>query len=457
MIYQCHHLEKWANANIDLVEEVLEKNKKAVVVLAGASSSGKSYCARVLKQALEYSGHKALVISLDNYNVGLSGIIPNKVNVNYFDGKINNIKQIIARIKDIIYNVDFTKKYSDEVLINIKDNIKDLLSKEDLDKFIDALSKEWAMLNFDEPTVYDMEEASKDIKVLLSGGNINSKTYSKVVSERVPSNEIISGSDYDVYIVEGIYALTHYFLDGLKDIDAIKNFIDGNPKSLYLRRIIRDAKATSASSAFTTKNYFKYIIPSYHEYILPSSKNADIIFNNDMTFSEMRCGDLFDERLELKTNSKEVFDYLLNNSKLIDKAYQRDTYLVVDGEDAKNNNILRLRMKSFDEGKTYVPFSLVHKGAIKVRKDSRVIRPVNLLIKEDDFKKIWNNYIQCIDDFYRAGFKVGKINHRVRYDIIYKGQKLKISNIENSRYCIVFDDLINEEVVSEINEMINKL
>ena len=102
MIYQCHHLEKWANANIDLVEEVLEKNKKAVVVLAGASSSGKSYCARVLKQALEYNGHKAIVISLDNYNVGLSGIIPNKVNVNYFDGKISNIKEIIARIKDII-------------------------------------------------------------------------------------------------------------------------------------------------------------------------------------------------------------------------------------------------------------------------------------------------------------------------------------------------------------------
>ena len=454
MIYQCHHLEKWANANIDLVEEVLEKNKKAVVVLAGASSSGKSYCAKVLQQALEYNGHKSIVLSLDNYNVGLSGIIPNKVNVNYFDGKLKNIKEIIARIKDIIYNVDFTKKYSDEVLVKIKDNIKDLLSNEELETFIDGLSKEWALLNFDEPTVYDMAEASIDVKTLLNGGSINTKTYSKVVSERVPSNKIIDGNDYDVYIVEGIYALTHYFLDGLKNVDSIKNFIDGNPKSLYLRRIIRDAKATSASSAFTTKNYFKYIIPSYHEYILPSSENADVIFNNDMTFSEMRCGDLFDQRLELRTNSKEVFDYLLKNSTITDTAYQRDTYLVVDDEDAKNNNILRLRMKSYDEGKTYVPFSLVHKGVIKVRKDSRVIRPVNLLIKEEDFKKIWNNYIECIDDFYKAGFKVGRISHRVRYNITYKGQKLKISNIENNRYCIVFDDSANEEIINEVSKMI---
>ena len=70
MIYECHHLEKWAIANIDLVEEVLEKNNKAVVIIAGASSSGKSYCAKVLQQGMEYNNHKSVVISLDSYNVG---------------------------------------------------------------------------------------------------------------------------------------------------------------------------------------------------------------------------------------------------------------------------------------------------------------------------------------------------------------------------------------------------
>ena len=111
-------------------------------------------------------------------------------------------------------------------------------------------------------------------------------------------------------------------------------------------------------------------------------------------------------------------------------------------------------MNSFDEGKTFVPYNLVHKGVIKIRKDNRVIRPINLLIKQDDFEKIWNNYIECVDDFYRAGFIIGKINHRIRYNVTYKNQKLKISNIENSDYCIDFVEPVNEDIVKEIKKMI---
>lgn len=450
MLYKCHHIEKWTNANIDLVEEVLEKHQKAVIIIAGASSSGKSYSARILEQGLNYSGHKSVVISLDSYNVGLSGIIPNKVNVNYFDGKLPNMKEIINAIKSIIYNVDFDKKYSSSVLPKIRKAIQGYLSKQNLDKFMDALPKEWALLNFDEPTVYDMNEASMDVKELLKGNKIELKQYSKVVSERVETSTYLDGNDYDVLIVEGIYALTNYFLDGLVDVPTIKNFIDGNPKSLYLRRIIRDAQSTSASSAFTTKNYFKFIVPSYNEFILPSSNNADIIFDNDMTFQEMRCGELFDARLELKTSSKDAFEQLLKESEVSDIAYQKDSYFIVPGEDEKNMNTLRLRMISYDEGKTYVPYNLVHKGVKKVRRDNRIIRPINKLILKDDFSKIWSTQEECIDDFYRAGFIVGRVTHKVRYNVTYKKQKLKLSIIENKGYYVDFVEPVNEKIVDEI-------
>jgi hypothetical protein len=113
-------------------------------------------------------------------------------------------------------------------------------------------------------------------------------------------------------------------------------------------------------------------------------------------------------------------------------------------------------MNSLDKGKTYKPYNLVNKGVIKVRKDNRVIRPVNILIKEDDFPKIWSNYIECVDDFYRAGFVIGKINHRIRYNVTFKDQKLKISNIENSDYSIDFVEPVNEERVNEIKKLIEE-
>lgn len=454
MIYKCHHIEKWVNANLDLVEETLEKHSKAVIVIAGASSSGKSYSAKVLQQGIDYSGRKSLIISLDNYNIGISGIIPNKVNENYFDGKLPNMPLIISRIKDIIYHVDFDKKYSPEVLKEIKPAIADLLSKDDLEAFMSYLPREWSKLNFDEPTVYDMKEAAEDIKKLLKGEEIVSKQYSKVVSERLPDSPVIKGSDYDVFIVEGIYALTHYFLDGLKKVDTIKNFIDGNPKSLYLRRIIRDEKTTSADTAFTTRNYFKYIIPSYIDDIYPTCKNADILFNNDMTYSELRSGELFDARLELKTRSKAVFNYLLKNSLTTDVAYQRDEYFTISGENEDNVNILRLREISYDEGKTFVPYNLVHKGTKKVRKDGRVIRPINIIISKDEFPRIWATHAECIDDFYRAGFAVGEVVHKIRYNITYRNQKIKLSQVEGKGYLIDFDEPLNEGIVEEIKKLI---
>lgn len=450
MIYQCHHLEKWANANLDLIEESLEKGQKAVIIIAGASSSGKSYGSKVIANYAEHEGYHVVSFSLDNYNFGLSGIIPNKVNLNYFDDKLENMPLIRETIKRIIYNVPFDKKYDKEVLPKIKEALKDIIPSSSLDKFMDALPKEWALLNFDEPSVYDMAEAARDIKTLLSGGKVHAKEYSKVVSERVQCDEVLDGSNADVVVVEGIYALTDDLLEHLKGVNIIKNFIDGNPKSLYLRRIIRDAKTTSADTAFTTRIYFKYIIKSYNEIIYPSSKNADIIFANEMTFSEMRTGELFDDRLELKTKDKSKFEYLLKNSEITEKLYQRDDYFVVNGETEENMNVLRLRTVSYDEGKTFIPYNLIHKGLKKIRKDGRVIRPINVLVKPGEFDKIWSSEGECLLDFYRAGFVVGRVINKLRYNVIYKGQKLKLSDIETRGYYVDFDEPVNKQIFDEI-------
>ena len=137
MSYSFHHPDKWASANIDLIEETLEKEKKAVVFIAGASSSGKSYCARLLSRTLEKYSHHACIISLDSYNHGLSGIIPNKVNLHYFNGSLTHLDEIIKIIKDIIIKIPFSKKYDENTLNLIRPAIKDYFpDKDTLEKFL---------------------------------------------------------------------------------------------------------------------------------------------------------------------------------------------------------------------------------------------------------------------------------------------------------------------------------
>lgn len=453
MAFQFHHLDKWAFANLDLIEEALEKRKKAVVLVSGASSSGKSYSVEFLKDLLVKCGHSAYILSLDQYNVGLSSIIPEKVNVNYYDGKLKNLPLIEERIKKIIYDVPFDEKYTKPVLDRIAVEIKDIFADGDLDKFLELLNKEWLVLNFDEPTVYNLKEAANDVRDLLSGKKIKKKLYSKVVSERVESDEYIDGNDYEVILVEGIYALHHTLIDELNDVSCIKDFIDGDPKSLFLRRIIRDAKTTSADNVFTISLYFKYIIKSYFQTINPCRENADVILYNDMTFTEMRAGDLYTTKLEFHTFKEKAYRDILKDSEVIEKVYQKDVYFSVPNENRLYSNILRLRSVS-DDGVKYTPSSLVHKGIPKVRKDNQVIRPINVLLKEGEFFKVWNSESECLNDFLSAGFMIGPIRHKLKVKVNYHGQRLTIRKVRDDGYYIEFSTPPNEEVLESIKKII---
>ena len=180
MSFHYHHLDKWLCANLDLVEEALETHEKAIVVIGGASSSGKSFCARQLKDYLSHHHHRALILSLDQYDYGLSGIIPNKVQENFFKEPLPHLEEIEAAIKEIIYSVPFDKKYSEPVLQKIAPKIRPYFSSEkDFETFRKALPIEWKRLNFDEPSVYNLKEAAEDVNILYEGGKITEKLSEK--------------------------------------------------------------------------------------------------------------------------------------------------------------------------------------------------------------------------------------------------------------------------------------
>lgn len=454
MKYTCHHTDKWVFANIDLAEEQLEKRPKALIIIAGASSSGKSFLAASLKKSFERQGKRCLTFSLDQYNYGLSGIVPNKVNLNYFHSSLENMPEIRKRIKDTIINVPFDKKYDWDVLPKIKEEIRDLLPEDKLEVFINALHDEWKKLNFDEPTVYNLPEAAEDIKLLFDNQAIYSKNYSKITSERMPSNIIWDGKNYDVIIVEGIYALNPNFVTRVSSFSPVKNFIEGNPKTLFLRRIIRDKKLTSASSAFTISLYFKYILDSYRKTILPSKDEADIVLENDFSFNELREGDLYTSRDTFPVENIDGLQELKKNSKIENVSYQKDFYFTVPGEKLENQNLLRFRERSLDGGKTYVPGSLVHKGAPKFRMDNKIIRPINVLLDERDISEVWSSNDDVIFSFLDNGFEISKAEEKIKTKLNYKGQEFSLYEVRGKQAYLEIGANPKEEIVSEVKNIV---
>lgn len=454
MAFEYHHLDKFAYATLDLAEELLETERKAVILISGASSSGKSFSAEYLRDVLKENGHRALAISLDQYDYGLSGIIPNKVNANDFQKSLPHLPEIENRIRQIIIDLPFEDKYSQKTCAKIDGAIADLLTPEERERFILGLKREWALLNFDEPSVYALDEAARDVMTLFQDGQVQEKKYSKLISERVSSPTVLDGKDYDVIIVEGIYALDPTFVKALSSLKIIKGFIDGNPKSLFLRRVIRDNKSTGAPSSFTVSIYFKYIVKAYLETILPARESADIILNNEISFGELRAGDLFITRDAYPINNASAIGQLTSGGRILSRVREKDFYFVAPGENQEYNNILRFRESSVDEGVSYQPASLVHKGVPKARKDNKIVRPINILLDEKSIGEVWRSEEDCLNDFLQAGFSIDRVEKKIKTKLIYHGQALTLFEVEGRNAYLEFTGRYQKDADQEIRALI---
>ena len=111
---------------------------------------------------------------------------------------------------------------------------------------------------------------------------------------------------------------------------------------------------------------------------------------------------------------------------------------------------------SNNQGKTYFPSSLVHKGAPKVRKDNREIRPINVLLRENEITKVWKSEKDCLNDFMYAGFLVGKIEYKVKTTINYNGQSLTIREIQGQGSYVEINKPIIPSVIKEIKKRLSK-
>ena len=448
---QCHHLDRWEFMNLDMIEEVLEAHNKCAVLIGGASSSGKSFCAKNLKEILGAYGHPATIISTDSYNKGVTSIITDKVEKRAFKGNLPFKSTLLKIAFPIVRDTPFEEKFDAACCERIRQAASKLVPSDILTPYLEACQSEAEKLNFDEPDVYDLSHVAEDLKELFLGKRIHRREYSKVISEPVPSKDFIDGSRYQVFIVEGLYVLSSHLTKQLDRGTFIADFVEGSPKSLFLRRIIRDAKTTSAPNYYTIQMYFSNIVKSYNETIHPSAKNADLIFKNDMSFLELREGNLYTTKAKIEVNNPEFIAKLLTQGEILSTQQTRDIYLRGKDEPSDFNNLLRLREVSSDGGNTYVPSSLVHKGAPKARRDGKEIRPINVLLKEGEFFKAFTDEKDFLKRTSEAGLIVDRSVAKVKRKIRYNGYVLTLSAFENEGMMLEFSDPdIPQRVIDQI-------
>ena len=210
------------------------------------------------------------------------------------------------------------------------------------------------------------------------------------------------------------------------------------------------AKTTSADNCFTIGAYFKYIVPSYINGILPNKVKADCVFKNDMTFAELHSGDVYETKQKVRVQNAEMLKELLSVAKIVSIQKQRDIYFCGKDEEVTGENLLRLRTIFDDDKNEYIPTSLVHKGTIKSRKDNKITRPINLLIKEGDFFKIFKSEKDFVDNMKFAQFDIDRIVKKTRTRIKIGEQELTIDNIENEGVFIEFGNDVDFNIIQNI-------
>ncbi|EGG21789.1 uridine kinase [Cavenderia fasciculata] len=129
-----------------------------------------------------------------------------------------------------------------------------------------------ASYNFDHPSAFDWDYATRAIKELKSGNHFNIPTYCFKTHNRLEETTPIA--DIDVIIFEGILSL---YTQEIRDQMDIKIFVDTDSDTRLSRRVLRDIAERGRNLEGVLYQYEKFVKPSFDEYILPTKKYADVI------------------------------------------------------------------------------------------------------------------------------------------------------------------------------------
>ena len=254
-------------------KKVYASGKKFVIV-AGASSSGKSFVSNELNDFYKEHGKRCKVISADNYYKGIARTIVQKalINNNYDNVVKIKFKDICSLVRQTIIDTPYPQKMCEQNTSKIQKGLTQLFNKELATKLTKEIKTEFENINFDEPFAVDLKSLANDINKLSEGKSIIVPDYSFKTGEvEYYEKNKVNPKDYDVFVIEGIYSLLDEVVNNIKTDDKVLSAIDCDLKTLISRKLDRDI--TKGRSALTPEqtviSYLSQVIPSYYKYIYP--------------------------------------------------------------------------------------------------------------------------------------------------------------------------------------------
>lgn len=394
-------LNKWCN---DILKQVNKDNK--IILVAGASSSGKSYNANYLKEYMNNQNIKAFVLSTDNYYKGLTKIIFQKTLLEkkhlakHFE-KEEDFNKAYNFIRQTIMNKDFPDKFNCDTIQKLEKHFNFL--NQDKNEFVTELKHQYQIIDFDQPFCIDFNLLAKHIDLLNKGNEIIIPQYSFKTSEvTFDDKNLVKANQYDYIIVEGLFTLTKDLLLKIKDINTTKTFIDCDLKTLLSRKLNRDI--TLNRSTFTPEqtlaSYITKVLPAYYEHINPTKKNADIILDSSITQNEIKQKN---ENFQVKFKTTEDSVEFLKNLGYALTKIEKQTDYFLEANQGNQNMFVRLRCDNL----------LANALDIKIKKGKFITATENYSLKQ--FSKQNRDINFLLESFQNSGFKIEQMFEKDRY------------------------------------------
>lgn len=412
------------------IERGLNDNKN-IVLIAGASASGKSYMAESLKKYLEGNGLRVAQFSSDMYYKGISRIITEKTflhNVE-FVSYIDKCTTICDKVKDIICEYEFPEKFSTSNQVRILDMLHTVLPEFVADRFMEKLKVEFDNINFDEPFCIDFNKLSHDINTINNGGHVYVPKYSFRTGESItPKSEPISKLNYDVVIVEGLYTLRDELLNIISLDNVLSVGINCDAKTLLSRRLNRDINSDRCT--FTPEqvimSFLSQVMPAFYSYIYPTLNRADIIYNTTLTNNEINNSE---KSIQIKYCAGNNLNALLksNGARLVSKAVQRDYFL----EDRSRTDGITLRIREENGYATKLSIK------IKTPRLERAIQEYNL---KDIMSKENRSISRLLQHFKASGYDTLQVVNKTRRVYNLQGNIIKVDDVKNLGTFVEIDE-----------------
>ncbi|PKK39189.1 Uridine kinase [Clostridiaceae bacterium JG1575] len=126
--------------------------------------------------------------------------------------------------------------------------------------------------NYDHPCAFDTDLLIEHLHELMAGRSIEMPQYDFTWHNRTSETQTVESRP--IIIVEGILVLEDA---RLRDLLAIKIYVDTDADIRILRRLVRDMEERGRDVASVIEQYLDVVRPMHLQFIEPTKKYADLI------------------------------------------------------------------------------------------------------------------------------------------------------------------------------------